>query len=89
MIKLTGISKKILELVQNIYNKRFLIILLDICLIFAIIQVSTGYDEILLKQEQTMMYESEPVGIDYYYQEKDINNISGDMAINNMIKCYQ
>lgn len=36
-----------------------------------------------------MMYESNPVGIDYYYEEVDTEKVKGDMAITNMINCYK
>ena len=90
------IISKLIDLFRLLCNKfyftpkrKYLLIILDICLVIGIIQISTGYEQILLMQEQEMIYEQEPTNINYYYEKIDFDNITGDMAIKNLFKCYQ
>ena len=52
----------------TILTNKITLCILVICLIMGVIQVSTGYREEILKQEQEMMMVDEETSINYYYE---------------------
>lgn len=81
------IFKNLNSLSKKIINQYTLAILV-ICLFISLLNVSTGYREELLKQEQQMMYEKKnPIGITTYQEKK--SKLIEDSAIETQISCYQ
>lgn len=81
------IFKNLNSLSKKITNQYTLAILV-ICLFISLLNVSTGYREELLKQEQQMMYEKKnPIGITTYQEKK--SKLIEDSAIETQISCYQ
>lgn len=77
---LNSLSKKIIN--------QYTLAILVICLFISLLNVSTGYREELLKQEQQMMYEKKnPIGITNYQEKK--SKLIEDSAIETQISCYQ
>ena len=71
-----------------ILTSKVSIVVLVICLLLVTLQGSTGFREEIIKKEQEMMFESES-SIDYYYDEVDVVDYGDNMAITDMIDCYQ
>ncbi len=77
---LNSLSKKIIN--------QYTLAILVICLFISLLNVSTGYREELLKQEQQMMHEKKnPIGITTYQEKK--SKLIEDSAIKTQISCYQ
>ena len=73
----------------TILTNKLTLCVLVISLIMGVIQVSTGYREEILRQEQEMMMVDEETSINYYYDDVSQVNYGESMAITDMIKCYQ
>lgn len=84
--------KKIFKVLNSLSKKvinQYTLAVLVICLFISLLNVSTGYREELLKQEQQMMYEKKnPIGITNYQENKEIK-LSEDSAVETQISCYQ
>lgn len=73
----------------NLFTSKFLLFSLIVCLFVCLLQVSTGFEEILIKKEQEMMNIDEiNLNVSYYYDDK-IENYNDDIAIDELINCYQ
>ena len=63
---------------------------LEICLFMGLIQVSTGYQEVLIKKEKEMIEQKDSPKIKYYHVEKEVEEDNGyQSAIEELIHCYQ
>ena len=74
---------------NTILTSKVTVFVLVICLGMGLIQVSTGFREEIIKKDEDMMYSSEVSSIDYYYDSIKIENYGNDMAIMDMVNCYQ
>lgn len=73
----------------SILTSKVTILVLVISLGIALVQVSSGFREEAAKKEEEMMYISEVPSIDYYYDSVKLEDYGDNMAITDMIKCYQ
>lgn len=73
----------------SILTSKITILMLVISLGMALVQVSTGFREEVKKKEKEMMYNSEIPSIDYYYDLVNLEDYGDNMAITDMIHCYQ
>ena len=73
----------------SILTSKITILILVICLGMTLMQVTSGFREEVLKKEEEMMYINEAPSIDYYYDSIKLEDYSDNMAITDMIKCYQ
>ena len=63
--------------------------ILVVCLFISLLQVSTGYREELIKKEQEMFYEKGNPNIEYYNEELNKIEVDQNIAISEVIACYQ
>lgn len=75
--------------IYNIFTSKVFVLVLVVCLMMGVIQVSTGYREEILKQEQELFYEDSIPSISYYYDEITDIDYGDNMAITDMIECYR
>lgn len=75
--------------VYAILTSKILIVVLVICFGLGILQNSLGFREILIQKEQEMMIDKDLSNVDYYYDIVDVIDYGDNMAISDMIDCYQ
>lgn len=73
----------------SILTSKVTILVLVISFAMALVQVTSGFREEIIKKDQEMMYISETPSIDYYYDSVKLEDYGNSMAITDMIKCYQ
>lgn len=66
-----------------------LMVILVICLFIGVIQVSTGYQEEIIKMEQETFYDRGNPNVNYYYDAEAYLDYGDTTGINEMLKCYQ
>lgn len=74
---------------HSILTNKLTLGVLVICLLMGVIQVSSGFREEVLKQEQEMFFNSDVSGLNYYYDKVNHFDFGDSMAITDMIDCYQ
>lgn len=73
----------------TILTNKLVALVLVVCLMVGVIQVSTGFREEIVEKEQEMFLGTDEFEIDYYYDEVSKVNYGDSMAITDMIDCYQ
>lgn len=66
-----------------------IIVILIMGLFISLLQVSTGFREELIKKEQEMFYEKGNPNLDYYNLDVQSLDLDDDIAITDMLECYQ
>lgn len=73
----------------SILTSKVTVMVLVICLGMGLMEVTTGFREEIMKQEEEMIYEGNLADIEYYYDSNEVVDYGDSMAITDMIKCYQ
>lgn len=91
--------KKIIKYLKQFGNYFFIgfaflgnqkiVAVLTICLFVSLLNVSTGYREELLQQEQKMMFEKSPSEVKYYNAQANSSSTSTIIAAEQLSQCYK
>jgi len=73
----------------TILTSKMFVVVLSLCLIVGVIQVSFGFREVIIKQEQELFFKNNDADVDYYYDNLNQVNYGDNMAVIDMINCYR